>query len=159
MFFWCIGVSILAVVLVFQSVGVDYRLIAVGSLLPNVLNLLFGYRALGSTLAFPVIVLLVVMVSTIGKARLVRRRWLCLPIGIFSGLVLSGAFTNGAQFWWPLSGTDFSDSAVFPNGAVLIVEEIIGIVVCWWLVGRYDLWQPGPRRAFLRTGRLELSEN
>ena len=42
---------------------------------------------------------------------------------------------------------------------MLIVEEIIGIVACWWLVGRYDLWQPGPRRAFLRTGRLELSEN
>ena len=159
MFFWYIGVSVLAVVLVFQSVGVDYRLIAVGALLPNAVNFLFGHRAFGSTLAFPVIVLLVVMISTIGKPRLMRRRWLCLPIGIFSGLVLSGAFTNGAQFWWPLSGIGFGSSAVFPSGVVLIVEEIIGIVACWWLVGRYDLWQPGPRRAFLRTGRLELSEN
>lgn len=159
MFFWYIGVSVLAVVLIFQSVGVDYRLVAVGSLLPVVVNLFFGHRAFGSTLAFPAAVLLVIMVATIGKPRLLRRRWLCLPIGIFSGLILSGAFTVSKLFWWPLINSGFGSQSVFPSVPVIVVEELIGLGVCWWLVGRYDLWQPQPRHEFMRTGRLELSDS
>jgi len=159
MFFWYVGVSVLAVVLVFQSVGVDYRFIAVGSLLPEVVNIFFGHRAFGSTLVFPVVVLLVVMVATIGKPRLLRRRWLGIPIGIFSGLILSGAFTVSALFWWPLTGSGFGLQPMFPSAAVVVVEELIGIVACWWLIGRYDLWQALPRREFIRTGRLELRDS
>ena len=94
MFFWYVGLSVFGVATIFRSVGIDYRLIAVGSLLPLVLDLPFGYRAYGYTLLFAVALLVVVMVGTIGRPRLVRRRWLCLPIGVFCGLVLSGAFAQ-----------------------------------------------------------------
>jgi hypothetical protein len=105
-------------------------------------------------LLFAVGMLLVVMVATIGRPRLLRRRLLCLPIGVFCGLVLSGAFTNGDLFLWPLGGTDFGDEALLPAVWVVVLEEIAGFVACWWIVGQFDLYLPGPRAEFFRTGRL-----
>ena len=154
MFLWYIGLSVLGVATIFRSVGVDYRLVAVGSLLPLLLGIPFGYRAYGSTLLFAVALLTVVMVATIGRSRLLRRRWLCLPIGVFCGLVLSGSFTNNELFWWPFLGTSFVHDALLSSIAVVAIEEIVGLVACWIVVGQYDLYLPGPRREFFRTGRL-----
>ena len=54
MFFWYVGLSVFGVATIFRSVGIDYRLIAGGSLLPLALDLAFGYRAYGYTLLFGV---------------------------------------------------------------------------------------------------------
>ena len=154
MFFWYIGLSVFGVATIFRSVGIDYRLVAIGSLLPLLLDLPIGYRAYGYTLLFAVAMLTVVMLGTIGKPRLLRRRWLCLPIGVFAGIILSGAFTNQDLFWWPFLGTSFPHDALLPVWWVVFIEELVGLFVCWGLVGQYDLWLPGPREVFLRTGRL-----
>ena len=156
MFFWYIGLSVFVVATIFRSVGIDYRLVALGSLLPLLVDLPFGYRAYGYTLLFAVAMLTVVMLGTIGRPRLLRRRWLCLPIGVFGGIVLSGAFTNDDLFWWPFLGTSFPHDALLPVWWVVLIEELVGLFVCWLLVGQYDLWLPGPRE-FLRTGRLTAS--
>ena len=100
--------------------------------------------------------LTVVMLGTIGKPRLLRRRWLCLPIGVFAGIILSGVFTNQDLFWWPFLGTSFPHDALLPVWWVVLIEELVGLFVCWVLVGQYDLWLPGPREEFLRTGRLTV---
>jgi hypothetical protein len=94
------------------------------------------------------------MLLTIGRPRLLRRRLLCLPIGVFCGLVLSGAFTNSDLFLWPLGGTTFPDDPLLPASWVVALEELVGLVACWWVVGQFDLYLPEPRREFLRTGRL-----
>ena len=154
MFFWYIGLSVFGVATIFRSVGIDYRLVAIGSLLPLLLDLPIGYRAYGYTLLFAVAMLTVVMLDTIGKPRLLRRRWLCLPIGVFAGIILSGAFTNQDLFWWPFLGSSFPHDALLPAWWVVLIEELVGLFVCWVLVGQYDLWLPGPREEFLRTGRL-----
>jgi hypothetical protein len=159
MFFWYIGLSVFGVATIFRSVGVDYRLIAVGSLLPLVLDLGFGGRAYGYTLVFAVALLAIVMVGTIGRPRLLRRRWLCLPIGVFCGLILSGAFGNTELFWWPFLGSDFTHDALLPTWWVVVIEEIVGLFVCWVVVGQYDLYLLGPRREFFRTGRLTATTN
>ena len=156
-FLWYICLSVAGVALVFQSRGIDYRLIAVGSLMPLVLDIPFGYRAYGYTLLFAVGLLVVVMLGTIGRARLLRRRLLCLPIGVFAGLVLSGAFSNSELFWWPFLGTSFPHESLLPATWVVVVEELVGLFVCWVLVGQYDLYLPGPRREFFRTGRLKAA--
>ncbi|MET0628367.1 MAG: hypothetical protein ABW033_07915, partial [Acidimicrobiia bacterium] len=83
--------------------------------------------------------------------------WLCLPIGVFCGLILSGAFTNDHLFWWPFLGTDFPHDALLPTWWIVVIEEVVGIFVCWVLVGQYDLYLPGPREEFLRTGRLKTA--
>ena len=157
MFLWYVCLSVAGVALVFQSRGVDYRLIAVGSLLPLVLDIPFGYRAYGYALLFAVVLLVLAMVVTIGRPRLLRRRLLCLPIGVFAGLVLSGAFSNAELFWWPFLGTSFPHDPLLPGTWWVVGQELIGLVVGWFLVGVYDLYLPGPRRELLRTGRLQSS--
>ena len=155
MFFWYIGLSIFGVATIFRSVGIDYRLHRASErCCPLLLDIPFGYRAYGYTLLFAVAMLAIVMVGTIGRPRLVRRRWLCLPIGVFCGLILSGAFTNDELFWWPFLGTTFAHDALLPAWWVVVIEEIVGLFVCWVLVGQYDLYLPGPRDEFFRTGRL-----
>ncbi len=157
MFFWYLGLSVFGVATIFRSSGIDYRLIAVGSLLPLVADLPFGYRAYGYSLLFAVALLAFVMLGTIGRPRLLRRRLLCLPIGVFCGLILSGAFANNDLFWWPFLGTSFPHDALLPGWWVVLIEEVVGLFVCWMLVGQYDLYLPGPRREFLRTGRLSTA--
>jgi hypothetical protein len=152
---WYAGMSVLLVANVFRSVGVDYRLVAIGSMLPLLVDLPFGERAFGHTLLFPVALLVVVMLATIGRPRLLRRRWLCLPIGVFAGLVLSGAFTQGDTFFWPLFGTTFPGDPLLPSWWIVVLEEIVGLVACWWVIGQFDLYLPGPRAEFLHTGRLQ----
>jgi hypothetical protein len=151
---WYIGLSVLFVALVFRSAGIDYRLVALGSLVPLLADVPVGYRACGHMLLPAVALLALVMVATIGRRRLVRRRLLCLPIGMFAGLVLSGAFANERLFWWPFLGTSFPHDALLGPPAVVVVEELAGLVACWVLVGLYDLYLPGPRRELARTGRL-----
>jgi hypothetical protein len=153
-FLWYVGLSVFGVATIFRSSGIDYRLVAVGSLLPLLLDLPFGYRAFGYTLLFAVALLAIVMLGTIGRPRLLRRRWLCLPIGVFAGLILSAAFTNTDLFWWPFLGTAFPHDSLLPAWWVVLIEELMGLFVCWVLVGQHDLYLPGPREEFFRTGRL-----
>jgi len=153
-FFWYVGLSVLLVANVFRSVGLDYRLIALGALLPLVVDLPVGHRAFGHTLAFAVVTLVVVMLWPLGGKRLTRRRWLCLPIGIFAGLVLSGAWTDAHLFWWPVTGTGFGHAPLLGVWWVVLIEEVVGLVACWWVIGQFDLWVPDVRRDFWRTGRL-----
>lgn len=155
MLLWYTGVAVLLVANVFRSVGVDYRLIAAGALLPVVVDLPAGHRWFGHTLLFPVALLVVVMVATIDAPRLRRRRLLCVPIGVFCGLILSGAFANSDLFLWPLGGAGFGDEGILPAWWVVVLEELGGLVAWWWVVGQFDLYLPGPRAAFRRTGRLQ----
>jgi hypothetical protein len=154
MLLWYVGLSVAIVAAVFRSSGIDYRLVALGSMLPLLVDVPVGYRAFGHTLLFPVAMLTVVMLATIGRSRLLRRRLLCLPIGVFCGLVLSGAFANPELFWWPFLGTDVAHDALLPQTWVVIVEELVGLFTCWVLVGLYDLYLPEPRAELFRTGRL-----
>lgn len=154
MLLWYVGLSVLIVANVFRSSGVDFRLIAVGALLPLLVDLPYGRFWLGHTLLFPVALLAGVMLTTVGRPRLLRRRWLCVPIGVFFGLVLSGAFTADHVFWWPAFGGGFGHHALLPAWWIVLLEELAGLVACWWIVGQHDLFLPGPRNEFRRTGRL-----
>lgn len=155
MFFWFVGPSILAVYEVFRSRGLDYRLIGVGSLLPLIIDAPIGRFGPGHSLVVAVAALTVVMVGTIGRSRLLRRRLVCLPIGWFCGLVLSGAFLHDQAFLWPLLGTDTGDVGLLPPPTLLVLAEAAGLSVIGWSAGRFGLDRPGRRAEFWRTGRLE----
>jgi hypothetical protein len=36
----------------------------------------------------------------------------------------------------------------------VLIEELVGLVAIWWVVGQFDLYLRGPRDEFVRTGRL-----
>lgn len=157
MLFWYTGLSILIVANVFRSSGLDYRLVAVSALLPVIVDLPVGHRAFGHALVFPVALFAAVMLLTSGRSRLLRRRLLCVPIGVFVALVLSGAFTQDQVFLWPFLG-HAGHQSLLPAWWVVLLEEGVGVVAWWWIVGQFDLYLPGPRRDFWDTGRLREAE-
>lgn len=154
MFFWYIGPSVLGVYEVFRSRGLDYRLIALGSLLPLLIDLPAGHFGPGHSIVVAVGGLTIVMVGTIGRSRLLRRRLVCLPIGWLCALVLSGAFLHDHVFLWPLLGADVGSVGLVPPLTLLVLAEAAGVAMIAWSVGRFGLNQPGPRAEFFRTGKL-----
>ena len=139
---------------VFRSPMVDYRMVALGALLP-LLEVFTGGAFVLHTLAAPVIVLTVVMGATTGR-RLLRRRLLGIPIGMFFHLVLDGTWASTKLFWWPVFGLSF-DELELPEATLVgwrLVLELLAVslaVVAW---RRYGLDDPEARRRLVRTGHL-----
>ena len=154
MFFWFIGVGALLVVAVFQSPALDYRLVMVGSVVP-LLDAVTGGAWLFHTLLASVAALVIVMLTTQHR-RLVRRRWLAIPIGMFVHLVLDGAWANTDVFWWPLFGASFGNDSLpeVSRGALSLVMEVVGLGALAYAYNRYGLRDTTARRRFLQTGQL-----
>ena len=154
MFIWFAAGSAAIVWAVFQSPAIDYRMVMVGSLLA-VAEAPFGVGPL-QTLAASVVLLGIVMVSTIGR-RLVRRRWLGLPIGTFLHLVLDGSWSRTRVFWWPAAGFSFprARSLIAARGIWSLVLELAGVLIALSLWGRFGLSDAARRRQFLTTGQLD----
>ena len=156
MFFWFLGLSFAAVLVVFSSPALDYRLVMVGAVVPAVEGLLGGPWLLHTLLA-PVAVMTVVMLLTQNR-RLVRRQWLGLPIGMFMHLVLDGSWADAEVFWWPFLGTNdvLGGSVVneFERSVgVVILMEAVGLAVLGFLVHRLALAGEG-RETFISSGQL-----
>jgi hypothetical protein len=155
MLLWFIGPSIVAVHDIFRSRGLDYRLIGLGAVVPLLIDAPFGYFAYGHSLVVAVLVLGAVMVATIGRSRLLRRRLICLPIGWMCGLVLSGAFLHDVSFLWPLLGSDFPDDSLIPPLTILVLLDAAGLAITIWAWGRFGLGDRAIRADFFRRGRLQ----
>jgi hypothetical protein len=155
---WYAAGSVFAVWNVFQSAGLDFRAVALGALLPLVIDQPFGHQAYAHSLIAPVGALAIVMIATSGRGRrLLRRRWIGLPIGWFCGLVLSGAFASQRVFWWPCLGGSFGHAALLPAAPVVVIEELLGIAAGVWIWTRFGLRDPKRRRDLVRRGRLVLT--
>ena len=157
MVLWLVFGSIFAVWNVFQSPGLDFRLVSAGALLPLVLDAPFRSMAYFHTLLSAVIVLTLTMALTAGRGRrLRRRRALSLSIGWFTSLVLGGAWTHKEVFWWPAFGTARPNAGLLAPWPLLVIEEVLGIAAAWWVWTRFGLADPARRRDFWRTGRLAI---
>jgi len=157
MVLWLAFGSIFGVWNVFQSPGIDFRLIALGALMPLVLDLPFGEQAYAHTLLSAVVVLVVVMAATSGRGRrLRRRRYLSLAIGWFSGLVLAASWARKEVFWWPGFGSTFPHTRLLAPWPVVVIEELLGLAAAWWAWTRFGLADPARRRELWRSGRLAI---
>ena len=155
MFLWFAVMSVVLTFVVFQSPAIDYRLVALGSLVP-LLEVPFGAGALHSLLA-PTAVLAVVMLATRNR-RLVRRRWLGVPIGMYLHLELDLAWTRTDAFWWPLLGAQYTEGALeTARGVWSVVMELAAVVAALWAYQRFGLGDPQRRERFVRTGQLDRS--
>lgn len=155
MLLWFAGCSLAAAWIVFQSPALDHRLVVVGSLVPLLEAVLGGPRALHSV-SGPVLVLVVVMLATRGR-RLLRRRLLGIPIGLFLHLVLDGAWTDTRAFWWPFAGRSFVAGPLpeLHRGALGLAMEVVGAGALWWCWSRFGLADADRRRRFLHEGRVD----
>lgn len=151
---WFVGMSFVLVAVVFNSPMIDFRLVMLGSVVP-VVEMLTGGPWVLHTLAAPVVVMFAVMVLARGR-RLRQRRWLGLPIGMFTYLVLDRAWTRTTLFWWPGFGWSAApeDLPTWESPAVLVLLEVLGAVALVWAWRRYRLGDAQHRQRFLREGRL-----
>ncbi len=156
MFFWFLGLSFAAVLVVFSSPAIDYRLVMLGAVAPTTEGLVGGPWLLHTLLA-PVVVMALVMALT-QKRRLVRRQLLGLPIGLFMHLVLDGSWADAKVFWWPFLGArDVLGGSVVNeferSWPVVVGMEVIGIAVLVFLVDRLALRTEG-RELFVSSGQI-----
>ncbi|NNF55543.1 MAG: hypothetical protein HKN03_14005 [Acidimicrobiales bacterium] len=140
---------------VFRSPMADYRVVAVGGILP-LSEIVFGGPRLLHTMMAAMSLMAIVMLAT-SKRRLVRRRLLGIPIGLLLHLVLDGTWTDAALLWWPAFGFDFpQDAAAAFNRPVEVglLLDLLALAIGYWAYRRYDLDDPVNRQLLLRTGRL-----
>jgi hypothetical protein len=154
---WFAGAAFVLVWVIFRSPALDYRLVMLGAVLP-VGEALVGGPWLLHTLVGGVALLLVVVLAT-QRRRLVRRRWIGLPIGVLLHLALDGSFTRAGLFWWPFLGLDEIGQGGVPEVerglGPAVVFELIGLVCLVWCYRRFGLDDPGRRQVFLGTGHLD----
>ncbi len=151
---WFAAGAVVIAFVVFRSPALDYRLVALGAVIP-VIETPFGPGPLHALIA-PTVVLAAVMLAT-SHRRLLRRQWLGLPIGMYLHLVLDAAFTNRETFWWPFFGLSFGegDAPELARGWWALVLELAGIAMAVWAYRRFGLDDPHRRSVFLRTGQLD----
>lgn len=154
MLIWYVATAVAGVWAVFDSPALDYRFVIVGAVLP-VAEVVLGQPGPLHSLVTAVVVLALVMLVTQGR-RLLRRRLLGIPIGLFAHLVFSGSWTDTDAFWWPLTGLTLSDAQPpeVARGALSVLLEVVGIGLLLWWVRRVGLDDPDARQEFRRTGRL-----
>lgn len=155
MVLWFAGGAFVLVWLVFRSPAVDYRLVVAGALLPLV-ELPFGSPRVLHSITGAVALLALAMVLT-PRRRLVQRRLLAIPIGVFVHLLLDGIWTDTEAFWWPFTGWGWSEARLpeLARGGVDVVLEIVGAAALWWCWRRFRLFEPARRARFLRSGQLD----
>lgn len=155
MFFWFLGTAVVAVWFVFRDDRFDYRVLALGALAPDIIEIPAGRALFMHSVLTSVAVLVAVMVFS-RRGSLRRRRWLALPIGMFLHLVFDGVFNNTALFWWPLAGFNI-DSFSVPSMDRMqwnIVLELCGIGLLMWMWKVNALSNAASRQHFLKTGQL-----
>ncbi len=149
------GLALVLVWLIFRDPAIDYRLVVVGSLLPDLLDAPFGGARVMHTVLASAVLLVGVMLATRHR-RQARRRLLAVPIGTFLHLLVDGMWTRAETFWWPFLGRGLGGGLPPLDRplAVLVVQELLGAATLAWLWREWDLANPQVRRNLWHTGRL-----
>jgi hypothetical protein len=155
MLLWFIGAAVLTVHFVFTDPRFDYRLLVVGALLPDIVDIWSGSARWAHSLTVAVGALVLVMLVTAGR-KPVRRLLLGLPIGMLLHLVFDGAFASTKVFWWPFSGSwgDVRLPSLDRAVGLTLAMEVAGAAMLWWCWRRFGLNQAARRSAFVRHGTL-----
>lgn len=173
MILWHLGATVLIARYVFRDPGMDLRWLAVGSLLPDLVDKPFGsvlfnetfgtHRLWAHALVFPALLLVATLVVTTRGSRW-RAALIALVIGSTVHLLLDGVWTDPETFWWPVFGLDFPqvpDSAIGPllrrmvQSPLMWAGEAVGLAYLIYLWRRH-LSGPGEVRRFLSDGTAPL---
>lgn len=154
MLLWFLGTALLSVYYVFTDPRFDYRLLLVGSVAPDLVDVPFEQARWAHSLTVAVVALALVMLITAGR-KPIRRLLLGLPIGILLHLVWDGAFAATKVFWWPFSGSwGHNQVPSLERGWLNVPMELAGAAMLWWVWRRFHLDDAAHRSRFLRDGIL-----
>ncbi|MGZ6993080.1 MAG: zinc dependent phospholipase C family protein [Ilumatobacteraceae bacterium] len=155
MFLWFIGTAVISVWYVFGDARFDYRLLAVGALLPDAIDLPGGRARWAHSLTAAVATLVLVMLVTAGR-KPVRRLLLAVPIGMLLHLVWDGVFASTHVLWWPFAGS-WGNLRVpsLQRGWLNVPFELAGALMLAWMWRQCDLSDPRRRADLVRRGVLQ----
>lgn len=173
MLLWHLGMTTLIARYVFRDPQMDLRWLAVGALLPDIVDKPIGsifwndvfhsHRLFGHALVAPVAGLLLVMAVT-RRGTASRKAAIALVLGWFIHLLLDGVWVSPDGFLWPLFGFDFPRVTGSEFGALLSdmvsnplvwVGEAVGAIYLVYL-WRARLPQEGSVRRFIKEGRIPV---
>lgn len=171
MFFWHVGMTILIFRYVFRDERVDLRFLALGAVLPDVIDKPIGTvlfadtfrssRIFAHTLVFAALVMTAVLLISRRGPR--RRQWMALGVGVLLHLVLDGMWTSAETLLWPFLGWEFPPGPEDYWGGLLgrifdspwvLVQEAIGLTYLAYLWRAAELADPARRRQLVETGRI-----
>jgi membrane-bound metal-dependent hydrolase YbcI (DUF457 family) len=168
--FWDIGMAVLVFRVVYRDPKVDLRLLALGAVLPNLidkpLTLLFpdtfpAGRTVAHTLVVSAAVMTVVLLTTRRGRR--RRAFMAVAIGMLLHLALDAIWTEPEVLFWPVLGAEFQPDAGgggWPSVVASLLTpwnwllELVGLVYLIVLYRAAGLADPIARSALIRSGRL-----
>ena len=170
MIFWHSGLTMLIIWFVMRgNPRVDYRIVAVASLLPDLVDKPLGRiifrtryesgRIFGHTLLIN-LALFCILFFMRGKA---KRTFTLIPISSLMHLAEDGMWSNPKTFWWPLFGTQFAKEPIGGgvlaflnplNHPVVLLQEAIGLGAIVWLLAAHELLNREGVVSFLKTGKL-----
>jgi hypothetical protein len=167
---WHMGLTMLIVWFVMRgNPRVDYRIVAVASLLPDLIDkpvgrIIFKSRyESGRIYAHTLLLNLALFCVLFFMRGRGKRTFVLVPISSLLHLAEDGVFSTPKLFWWPLFGTGFPRD---PQGGVLsflnplnhpwmIVQEAVGLAAVLWLLASHEMLTAQGIRTFIRTGHLE----
>lgn len=168
---WHVGAALFLFRWIFRDPKVDVRFLALGALLPDLIDLPLGTlvfarsvstgEAWAHSLLAPTVVTVVVLVLTRRGRR--RRAWMALAVGMFFHLLLDGMWTKTEVFLWPLFGAIPSGPSPYWSDALSRAlddpwrwaRELAGSLYLVYVWAQSGLGDPDRRREAVRTGRLE----
>jgi len=175
MILWHAGLTMLIVWFVMRgNTRVDYRIVAVASLLPDLIDkpigrLIFRERfESGRIFAHTLLLNVLVFCILFFMRGRIKRQLALIPISSLLHLAEDGVWSEPKIFWWPLFGTEFPKDPVsdgllsFLNPANIsgvAWQEAVGLAAIGWLLASHGMLNRRGVRSFLKTGRLELAES
>lgn len=173
MILWHIGGTVLAFRYVFRDPNVDLRFLAIGSILPDLLDKPVGTiffaetfesgQIFGHSLLFSVVLMIAVLIGT--RRGVWRKRLMAAAIGSLFHLVLDGMWTVKETFLWPAFGWEFPPGPEsYWTGFLdrltadpwIIVQEIAGLAYLIYLWRSAKLSDPVRRSELMRSGTIQV---
>jgi hypothetical protein len=168
MLFWHVGASVGFVRYAFRDPMMDLRFLALGAVLPDLVDLPVGIamwdsfqnvRLWAHSMLFAAAILVAVLIAT--RKGVWRKRLILLAVGALLHLALDAMWQSPDTLWWPFIGsglapTEFGTYAAYLGNLltnpVMWVGEILGAAYLVVLFLRSDLANSATRATFVRTG-------
>jgi hypothetical protein len=169
-FFWHVGATIAFVRYAFRDEAMDLRYLAVGAILPNLIDLPVAIamwtsweapRVVGHSLLFGSAMMVAVLIATRRGTR--RKQWILLSVGALMHLALDAMWADPNTLWWPFLGWEFTSTglATFSEYVSSVLAnpwmwagEAVGLAYLVFLWRSSGLNDEAARRRLLSTGQV-----